>query len=121
MSNIGTIPEYNLTIEVFLGAILLIYSLISECRSESLICIPVKESSKTSLNFEEDLFISPRILVGYESALFRLIQSLFHLIIKSFKSAFNSPTLRFFATVLTITPNPFGLIDLTRFLSLFFS
>ncbi|GIS00682.1 MAG: hypothetical protein CM15mP102_15020 [Flavobacteriales bacterium] len=55
---------YNLTIDDLPGAINLIYSLISEYKLGSSKYIFENESSKTSLNLDVVLLISPKIFVG---------------------------------------------------------
>ena len=63
-SKIGVTPLYNLTIDDLPGAINLIYSLISEYKLGSSKYIFENESSKTSLNLDVVLLISPKIFVG---------------------------------------------------------
>ena len=78
--------------------------------------MPLKESSKISLNIDEVLFISLKTMYGHLLMFRILLQSFIHLLTKFCRSESNSATFFSLATVLTITPKFLGLMLLTSLL-----
>ena len=74
-----------------------------------------KEEFKISRSSEVALFPSP-ITFSPTLAFLIFFKPFFHIEVRDFRSLSNSDTDFFSATVLTITPKFFGLIDLIKFI-----
>ena len=119
-SKIGVSDWWSLTMDCFFGAICFKYSLISEYMDFWFTYIPVNESLKISLKMDEDLFISLCTFIGISDPLI-FLQSCIQWPYKFCRSLSSSATFLSLATVLTITPKPFGLILWTSLFNLLFS